>query len=161
MDVGTLVSGEADVADLPRFFRAEHSFHTAACTKNLVGIVNADYFVELQQVEVVGLQTAKGLFDLLRGRFFGVAVDFGHQEGLVAITIEQRFAHAYFTLAIIVVPAVIEEINSAIERGTDDTNAFLLGRLPAHMPTTEADARNLLAGAAQGAIRNSVGSAGG
>ena len=55
--------------------------------KNSFRVVRADYFVELQQIEVVGLQAAKGFVNLFRGAVFGVAVNFGHQEGFLAVAI--------------------------------------------------------------------------
>src|SRR5579859_7357979 len=60
MDVGTLVPGEADVADLSALLGFQNSFHPASGGKYAVGIAVANHFVELQQVDVVGLQAAQG-----------------------------------------------------------------------------------------------------
>ncbi len=90
------------------------------------------------------------------GGFAGAAVDLGHEEGLLAISVAQRLAHADFAGAAVVVPAVVEEIDAFIERGANDANAFLLVALAADVISAQADAGDVLAGIAQGAIGNTV-----
>src|ERR1700737_1919978 len=120
MDVRTLGSGESDEADLPRFLRLECRFHCPARCKNAFRIVHSNNFVELQEVDVIGLESAERFFNLARSRFLVAPVDFGHQERSLAIAVVERLAHADFTLPVVVVPAVIEKIDSVIDCATDD-----------------------------------------
>src|SRR4029077_14437738 len=65
-------------------------------------------------------------------------------------------AHADFTFAAVVVPAVVEKIDALIETYADDANAFLRIRLFAKMIATEPNERDFLSGAAQRSIRNPI-----
>src|SRR5467141_1112485 len=65
VNVRTLVPGEADVADLTLLLALQHSFHPTTGSEDASGIVFANYLVKLQQVDVVGLQSAKRLIQLL------------------------------------------------------------------------------------------------
>src|SRR6267143_5568035 len=126
MDVGTLVPGEPDVADFPRFLRFERRFHCSARCKNAVRIVHANNFVKLQEIDAIGLQSAERLFNLPRSRFLVAPVDFGHQERSLTIAVAQRLAHADFTLTFVVVPAVIEKIDSVVDGGAGDADTLRL-----------------------------------
>jgi len=55
VNVGILVASEADVANLARFLRGHHRFKTSARAKDAGGIAGANDFMELEQVEMVGL----------------------------------------------------------------------------------------------------------
>src|SRR6266436_9698938 len=156
MDVRALVTREADETDSARLSRLQDGLHSSAFGKNAIRIGVANYFVELQQIDPVSLKAAQRLVDLTGSRSFRAPVNLGHQKRLLAITVAQRVAHADFTLAAIVVPAVIEKIDAFIEACADDANAFLGIRLTAKMIATEPDERNFLFAAAQGAVRNAV-----
>jgi len=55
---------------------------------------------------LLGLEPPQRFINL-RGRgLLGLAVNFGHEEGFVAVAVAQRLAHADFTVAVVVVPAV-------------------------------------------------------
>ena len=84
----------------------------------------------------------------------GLAIDLGHQERLLTVTVAQRLAHANLTLPIVIVPAVVEEIDAGIERRADDVNALLLIGLHADVVAAEAHNRNFLAGTAKRTARN-------
>src|SRR6185437_4232660 len=153
VNLGAFVAGESDVTHLAGFFSRENGFERAAGREDALGILHADDFMELEQVEMVGLQPAQGYVELLRGRLLVAAVNLGHQEGFLAVAIAEGFAHANFALAAVVVPTVVEEIDSAIEGGADDADTLLLFGLPADVPTAQADGGDLLAGAAEGTTR--------
>ena len=89
------------------------------------------------------------LLDLLGGGLFRAAIDLGHQKGFLAIPVAQSLAHAHFALAVVVVPAVVEEVDAVVERGADDADALLLVLLHADVISAEADHGNFLARAAQ------------
>jgi hypothetical protein len=126
-----LVAGEADEADLARLARGGERLDRAALGEDAVGILEPDRLVDLHQVDVVGAESAERLVDLPRGGVAGAAVDLRHQEDLVAIAVEQRFAHALLARAAVVVPAVVEERDAAVDGGADDADALhLVALLP-------------------------------
>src|SRR6266851_3457355 len=137
MDVRTLVSCEADEADLARLPRIQDGLHPSAFGKNAIRVGVANHFVELEEINPVGLKTAQRLVDLACSGGFGAPVDLGHKKGFLAIAVAQRVTHADFTLATVVVPAVVEKIDAFIEARADDANAFLRFRLFAKMIATE------------------------
>ena len=120
------------------------------------GIVVANHFVKLQQIDGVGLQAAQGLVDLPGRALAGAAIDLGHEERFLAVSIAQGLAHADFAGAAVVVPAVVEEVDAFVEGGADDANALLLVLLAAEVISAESDAGHVLAGVAQCAIGNAV-----
>jgi hypothetical protein len=77
------------------------------------------------------------------------AVELGHQEDALAVSVAQRVAHAPLALAVVIVPAVVEERDAPVNGASDDANAF--GRIPwpADVMAAEADGGYFLAGAAQ------------
>ena len=52
-----LVSGETDVADFTGLASLQHGFLSSALAKNSVRIVRSNYFMMLEQVDVVGLKS--------------------------------------------------------------------------------------------------------
>src|SRR6266446_4305028 len=156
MDIRTLVAREADVADLARLLRLQDGLHPSAYGKNAIRVRVANHFMELEKIDPLSLKAAQRLVDLTGSSGFGAPVDLGHQKCFLAITVAQRVAHADFTLAAVVVPAVVEKIDAFIEARADDTNAFLGIRLIAKMIATEPNERDFFFGAAQGSVRNAV-----
>src|SRR6266436_819390 len=155
------VAGETDVADLAGFFRFEDGFHTAAGSEDALRVGDANDFVELEKINVVGLKAAQRFIELRCGGLAGLAIDFGHEEGLLTVAVAQRLAHADLTAAAIVVPAVVEEVDATVESGADDLDAFLFVGLHAKVIAPEANNRDPLAAAAELAIGNAVFGAGG
>src|SRR6266851_2771767 len=156
MDVWTLVACEADVANLASLSRLQDGLHPSAFRKNTIRVGVANHFVELEKIDPVSLESAQRLVDLTRSRSFGASIDLGHKKRFLAIAVTQRVAHADFTLAAVVVPAVVEKIDALIEARADDANAFLGIHLIAKMIATEPNERDFLFGAAQGSVRNAV-----
>src|SRR5580765_437121 len=154
MDVGALVAGESNVAQLALFLRFDNGFHTTAFRENAGRIRIADDLVKLQKVHVIGLQPAKRLFDLISGSLLGAAVNLRHEKGFLPVTIAHGLAHADFALPVVVVPGVVEEINSAVERGANDADALLLVLLHAEVVAAKTDHRHLLASASKRAPRD-------
>jgi hypothetical protein len=117
---------EADVAYFGRLFRIEHGFHRAALGEDPVWVFQANDFMELHQVNVIGLETLQRFVDLLCRRGFCAAVNLGHQEYFVAVTACQRLTHPHFADAVVVIPAVIHEGDAMIDGAADELNGFLL-----------------------------------
>src|SRR5229473_5421900 len=156
MNVGTFVACEADVANLSRLLCFEHGFYRSACGKNAVRIVVANHLVELEEIDAISLKAVQRFIDLARGGGFAASIDLGHEKRFLPIAVAQRVAHAYFALATIVVPAVVEKIDSLIQPGADNANTFLGIRLLAKMIATEADERGFLTDVAQPSIGNTI-----
>ena len=87
VDLRALVAGEADVADLAGLLRLLEDIDDVAGTEGLLRIARADDFVDLHEVDVVGLQAMKRIVELLLGGGGGAAVDLGHEEGLLPIAV--------------------------------------------------------------------------
>ena len=147
------VAGEADETDLARLLCFQHGFHGAAFGENAVGVFQTDHFVELHQVDVIGLETLERLVDLAGGFRFGAAVDFGHEEDFVAITVGEGLAHADFTDAAVIVPAVVHEGDAAVDGLADELDGFIFAEAGlADVEAAEADGGDTFAGAAEGPI---------
>ena len=113
MDVGTLVACEPEETRLAGFLRGDERFHRAAGPEHVITVIHRADFVELEQVEMVGLEVVEGFVDLFLCAFAAATVDLGHQECAVAIAVSQRLAHAHFAFAGVIVPAVVEEVHAA------------------------------------------------
>src|SRR5712671_855328 len=156
MNVWALVACKSDKSDLASFLRLRDGFDGSAVGENAIRIGIANHFVELEQVDPIRLQPAQRFVDLGCGSGLVAAIDLGHQEGFLAIAIAQCFAHANFTLSAVVVPAVVEEIDSFIDSGTHDANTLVGIALFAQVISTEPDQRNAFARAAERSMWNSA-----
>jgi len=149
------VPGKADEAHLAGLSCFHGSFHAASGSEDALRIVHAYDFVKLKQVNVVGLQPLERLVDLF-GRGLGVAaIDLGHEEDLLAIAVAQRLAHAYFTVAVVVVPAVVHEGDAVVDRSANDLDGLSLTGI-ADVIAAETEHRHWLAGMAQSSGRNAT-----
>src|SRR6266403_3134511 len=150
MNVRTLVACEADKANLPRLLGFLDGLHRSAFGKNAVRVGIANHFVKLEEIDPVGLKAAQGLVDLACSGGLIASIDLGHEKSFLAITSAQRVAHADFTLAAVIVPAVIEKMDSVIDCGTDDPNTLrLLEFRFAKMKSAEPHHGNLFSRAAE------------
>src|SRR5256712_4248503 len=156
MDGGTLVAGESDIADLPCALRRHHRLQRAVRPEHTLRIRHPDHLVELHEVDAVGLEPAQRLIDLLRRRLPVATVDLGHEKHFVAIAVAQRLSHADLARPTVVVPAVVEEVDSVVDGRADDADGFLLVSLPAEMVAAHADQRHHLSGASKATVRNPV-----
>jgi len=77
----------------------------------------------LHEIDTVGLQPPQRFVELARGFDLRATVDLGHQEDLIAIPVEERPAHPRFGPALVIVPAVVEERDAAVDRRPDDSDA--------------------------------------
>ena len=150
MNHGIFVSGEADVTDLARFFGIEHGLKVRCPLQRTGRDPQAGYFlVKLNQVDMAGLETLQRLVDLPGGGSLGPAIELSHEKGLLAIAVAESFSHADFALSVVVIPAIIEEIDAAIERGPDDGDADLGILRTADVMAPEANGGDFLAGVAE------------
>jgi hypothetical protein len=155
VDARVFVAGEADVAELARLARLDERRMGAVCSENAMWILVAENLVVLDQVDAVGLEATQGFFQLSYGLSFRPAVDFGHQEGFVPVTVAERVTHPGLAGAAVVVPAVVHEIDAAIDRAAHDAEAQLfIHALEAKVPASKAKRRDLLSRAAEDSIRH-------
>src|SRR6185312_12846944 len=71
------------------------------------------------------------------------AVDLRHQEDALAITIFQRLSHALLARAVVVVPAVVHEVDAVVHSRANDACAqFLINKLETEVPSTKTDERD-------------------
>ena len=104
--------------------------------------------MDLHQIDHIRLQPLQRLLELLARARGGAPVELGHHEGLLAIPVAQRLAHPLLGIAVVVVPAVVEEVHAVIERGAHDADRLFF-RGEAEMIAAEAEDRNPHAGSAQ------------
>ena len=108
MNVGVLVPGEADVAELPRLLGLEQRLHRPFI-EEAVRVFHADHLVILHQIDVVGLEALERFIDLPGGGGLGAPVELGHEEDLLPVAVAQRLTHQHFALAVHVVPGIVQE----------------------------------------------------
>ncbi len=111
MDFGIFVAGESDEADFALLLGGEQGFGSAVRSEDQVGIVFVDHFVNLPEIEMIGLQAAKRFFQHAHGDFLiaSVGADLGHHESLIPLSF-QRFAEALFAEAVVIFPGVVEKV---------------------------------------------------
>ena len=153
VDVRALMAGETDIADFPGFFCGQYRFQRAAGTEYLFRVGHADDFMELQQVDGLGLQPSHRFFKLLICSFGGMGVDFGHQEDFIAVAVLQRFPHSDFTGAFVVIPAIVHESNAVINGIAHYPDTFIFAYPGADVKSAQTDSGHFLTGAAQDAQR--------
>jgi hypothetical protein len=113
-------TNESNLAVLPR--RKERCVRSIGI-QNAVGIFKPDNFVMLNQIDTFNPETPQRFIQLPRSFLSRTPVDFGHEKSLFAISVTQCFAHADFAGAIVVVPGVVEEVDSSVQRTSYDPNS--------------------------------------
>src|ERR1700730_10428378 len=156
MHVRVLMPCEADKANLPSPLGFQDCLHRSPFGKNAVRVGFTNYLVKLEEIDPVGLKPSQRLVDLVRGGGLTAPIDLRHEKGFLPVPAAQRVAPGNFTLAAVVVPAVVEKIDSFIQPRPDDANAFFRIRLFAKMIAAEPDERDALSAAAQSSIGNAI-----
>src|SRR5256885_1688747 len=101
----------------------------------------------LNQIDAVGLQPLQRRVDLLRRFLERPAIDLRHEKDLLAQAAAERLPHANFAGAFVVIPAVVEKVDAAIDGSPNDPDAErLIDMLERQMPSAKADRRHALAG---------------
>ena len=144
MDLRIFVPGEADEAHLSLLLGFAQRLSRAVGADEQVGIVVEGDAVNLPEVEMIGLQPAQRLFQHLhrQSRLAAVGADLGHQEDLVATAL-QAFAHPDLRLAAVVLPAVVEEGDAAVDGLLHEANRCLLVGRVAQVMATHTQGRDL------------------
>ncbi len=145
MDKRILVAGEADVAQLARFFCFQEHLVGAVFVEDAVRVFEADDFMVLDEIDAVGLEPAKGFVQLPLRFPPGAAVDFGHEEYLVPVSVAERLPHAHFADTTVVVPGVVHEVDAVVHGGMHDADSELfVEHGQSQVPPPDTDGGNLL-----------------
>src|SRR5271166_6313851 len=139
MNVWTLVACEPGKTDLACLLGFQYGLHAAAFGKNTLRIRITNHFVELEQVNAIGLQPPKRFIELGGRGSLGTTINLGHQKRLPAIAVAQGFAHSNFALSPVVVPAVIEKIDSLVDPRPNNPNALFRIALSSQVISTESN----------------------
>ncbi len=151
VDVRALVPREADEARLARLAGADQGLDRPARGEHASRVRGADDLVDLEEVHVVGAEAPERVIEL-PGRFLRRApVELRHDEGAVAEAARERLAEALLAVAVVVVPAVVEEGEAVVHRLVHDTHGDRAARDPEVIPP-ETEHRDRRAGAPEGAL---------
>jgi hypothetical protein len=131
------MAGEPDVADLALLLCSQYGFVRSAFCEVAVRVFEPDILMQLDQIDVVGLQALQRFINLLR-RLLCTTVVLRHQENLLAITIPQCLTHPPFAFSAVVIPAVIHKRNAMIDGEANDANALLRVRLEPDVKAAQA-----------------------
>src|SRR5437764_7751858 len=95
----------------------------------------------LNQIYTVGLKALKRFLKLASGFFAASPIDLRHQKRLRSRSVLfQGFSHPEFAHSLVVIPGVVEKIDSPIHRRVDDTNCKLLFQAAkTKVPTTHSN----------------------
>src|SRR5207249_9835026 len=126
MNRGVFVPRESDVADLTGLLGLEHGLLRTALSEDPVRVLQADDLMVLHQINMIGLQALERFVDLLGSSLLRAAVDLGHEENFVPVTVAQGLAHADLAAAVMVVPGIIHKGDALIDRTPDDANSLPL-----------------------------------
>jgi hypothetical protein len=145
------MSRKSDVPDLSGLLRFNQCLNGALLGEDAVWIVLPQDFVELNEIDSIGLQPRQRLFELRPGGLLGPTVDFSHQKCFFSISaLGQRVSHPLFTVPVTVVPRVVEKVDTSIERRMNQFNSRILRHgFATQVRAAKADQRHALAGLTQ------------
>jgi hypothetical protein len=150
MDPRIFVSRKAYESDLACFTGVDQGRIRSLRIKNAMRIFKPENLVVLNQIDPFDAEPPERFIQLPRGFLSRSPVDLGHEKTLFAISIAQCFPHPGFAGAVIVIPGIVEEIDSSIYRSPDDSNSeVLIDIWKSEVPSTKSDRGDLLASAAQ------------
>src|SRR5665213_1830202 len=150
VNMRVLMAGKSDKANLARAFGIEKGFHGAMRREDAVGVVEADYFVVLEKIDMIDPQTLQRFVNLLRGFFFRAPIDLGHDESLRAVTVPERLTHPDLALPVVVIPGIVHEFQARIDGGANDLHSIGTGKLRlTDVRASQTDHRNFLSRAAK------------
>jgi hypothetical protein len=153
MDLWVLVPRKTDIAEFYSFPGLHERGIRSFVIKDPVRVSVSDHLVVLDEINHVDLEATERLVKLLCRFLFGSAIGPRHQKYSVPVTITQRFAHADLAGSLVVIPAVIHEVDSAVCGGANDADAkLLIHPVQADMPTADPDCRDVLSRADERSI---------
>src|SRR5208282_5541111 len=124
MDRRVLVTRKSDVTNLAGLPGLDHRFHATTRPKDALGVFHSNNLVELQEINVVGIQAPKGFLNLLAGGGFRPPIYLGHEEDLLPVAVTQGLAHAQLTATPMIIPTIVHENDPAVDGAVDDPDPF-------------------------------------
>ena len=114
------------------------------------GIVIEAHAVDLPKVQMIGSQAAQRLVEHMQRKRLvpPMRTHFRHEENVLPASL-QGAPHPNFALPPVILPAVIEKRNAAVDRLMDDALGGLLVRRVAEVMTTEPESRDAYSGFAK------------
>lgn len=149
VDGGVVVAGEADVADFALFFGLDEGFEGAIGAEDLIGFVVAGDLMDLPEVDVIGVEAFELFLESGHGFGFGVFLEFGHQDDLLAFGAGEGFAEDAVAFAFVVVVGGVEEVDAEIAGAGDDAETFLFA-LGEHVSAAKGKSGDMETAAAEG-----------
>src|SRR5580704_7722172 len=125
MDVGILVSREADIPELACCSPVDERAIGAFVVEDSMRIVVAQDLVMLNEIDAIGLQPLERLIELPDRFRVRPPVDLRHQKDLLPVAIPERLSHAGLARAAVVVPAVVQEVDATVDGRSYDAEAEL------------------------------------
>src|SRR4051812_32077174 len=101
---------EPDEAHFALLLRVSQRFGDAVRSENPVRIIFVDYFVNLPDIKMIGLEAAEGLLKLLHGNLAipSMRAYFRHHDGTISLAFQRR-AKPRLAFALVILPRVVEE----------------------------------------------------
>src|SRR6266571_257016 len=118
--------------------------------KNPMRVFVTQDLVVLNEIDSIDTEALKRFVELPRGLFLRPAIDLRHEECFLAIAVADCLSHAYLAGAFVVIPAVIQKVDTPIYcRAHDSNRELLINVLQTKMPASQTDCGNFLAGASE------------
>src|SRR5438034_4490260 len=155
MDVGILVSREADIPDLARSLRVDERTIGAFLVEDTMWIVIPQDLVMLHEIDAIGPQPLERLIELSHRFRVRSPVDLRNQKDLLPVAIPERLSPAGFACAVVVVPAVVQEVDATVDgRSNDPETEVLVDAFQSEMPASKADRGDSFSCPSQRAVRD-------
>src|SRR5438132_4976616 len=140
MHVGVLVPRESDVANSTRIASLDQRGVGPLLVKDPVRVLVPENLVVLDEVDAIDPEPPERFFQLAGRLLLRTAIDLRHEKGLLAVAVAQGLSHADLARPFVVVPAVVEEVDAAVQgRAHDPDGQPLIDVAQAQMPTADAD----------------------
>jgi hypothetical protein len=155
MNFRVVVAGKPHEADLAVFLSLLQRLSCSVSADEKFGIIVKDHAMDLQQIEMISLQTPQRLFKHREGQA-GIAPVWAGlcQEKYPVANAFEPSSHPDFCLSPAVLPAVVEKCNPSIDRLAHNSNRSLLVGRFANMVAAKTKSRNLGIGAPEISKRN-------
>src|ERR1700676_2669282 len=126
MDVGILVPREADVPELACIAPVDERPIGAFVVEDSMRIVIPQDLVMLHEIDAIGLEAFERYLELPHRFCVRSPVDLRHQKDLLPVAIPEGLPHAGLARAVVIVPAVVQEVDATVDGRSNDPDAELL-----------------------------------
>ena len=150
MNGRVLVAVEADETHFALLFRLSKSFEDAIGRVDELGIVAVDHFVNLPNIEVVGLEAYKRLLEHSHGNilFAAMRADAAYKDDTVSLSFES-YPKPFLAEPIEIFPGIVEDVDAMVHGFGDHIIDFRLVPGRGEMEAAHAQDRTLQPGLAK------------